>query len=77
MKLKARSKRTSLCNFNIINLEFRVWVWLLCVEDLFYGDGSEGVFAICSLFFQSARDESERPSMTKNHLSSCTLASTL
>ena len=61
MKRNASSKRTSLCDFNIINLEFRVWMWLLCVENLFYGDGSESVFAICSLFIQSARDKVKDP----------------
>lgn len=50
----ARVHRTYLCDFDIINLELCVWMWLLCVEDLLYGDGSEGVLAICSLDSKSA-----------------------
>lgn len=38
-----------LCDFDIVNLEFGVWMRLLCVEDLLDGDGSECVFAVCSL----------------------------
>ena len=71
----ARVQRTYLCDFDIINLELCVWMWLLCVEDLLYGDGSEGVFAISSLIL--SRQKAKGLNMTKNHLSSCTLAPTL
>ncbi len=55
----ARVQRTYLCDFDIINLELCVWMWLLCVEDLLYGDGSEGVLAICSLDSKSAKGKKD------------------
>lgn len=50
-----------LCDFDIVNLEFCIWMRLLCVEDLLYGDGSEGVFAICSLTDKSAESRTKNP----------------
>ena len=44
---------TYLCDLDIVNLELCVWVRLLGVEHLLYGDWSEGVFAICSLSSRS------------------------
>ena len=76
MKRIAKGKRTNLCDLHLVNFEFSVWMRLLCVEDLLYGDGSESVFAICSLYCDSAEDK-RKDSMTKSHLSSCALASTL
>lgn len=58
---KARNKKTYLCDLDIVNLEFCIWMRLLCVADLLYGDGSEGVFAICSLTTKSAKNKNNDP----------------
>ena len=58
---KARNKKTYLCDLDIVNLEFCIRMRLLCVEDLLYGDGSEGVFAICSLTTMSAKNKNNDP----------------
>lgn len=34
---------------DVVDLELCVWVRLLCLEDLFYGDWSESIFSVCSL----------------------------
>ena len=57
MECCIRIWKTYLCDFDIIDLKFCVWMWLLCVEDLLYGDGSKGVFAICALIIESAEGE--------------------
>ena len=49
MRYKVRGKGAYLCDLDIVNLEFGVWMRLLCIEHLLYGDWSEGVFAICPL----------------------------
>lgn len=49
MRYKVRGKGAYLCDFDIVNLELCVWMRLLGVEHLLYGDRSEGVFAIRSL----------------------------
>lgn len=76
MERNGREKWTCLCDLDLVNLEFCVWMRLLCVEHLLYGDGSEGVFAICSLNSESAQDP-RMDSMIKIYLSSSTLASAL
>ena len=75
--MNARISKTYLCDFDFVNLEFCVWMRLLSLQNLLDGDGSEGVFAICSLSSKSAECEGGRLSVIRNHLSSCTLASTL
>ena len=50
-----------LCYLDIVNLEFCVWMGLLCVEDLLYGDGSESIFAICSLMMESDEGNKRDP----------------
>ena len=49
IQYKVRGKWAYLCDLDIVNLELCVWMRLLCVKHLLYGDRSEGVFAICSL----------------------------
>lgn len=54
MKHYARIWETYLCDFDVINLEFCVWMRLLGFQNLLDGDGSKSVFAICSLPSKSA-----------------------
>ena len=49
MRYEVRGKGAYLCDLDVVNLELGVWMRLLCVEHLLYGDWSEGVFSICSL----------------------------
>ena len=66
MARNVRGRRTCLGDFDIVNLEFCVWMRLLCVENLLNSDGSEGVFAICSLQLQCQLGrEGERPDATQ------------
>lgn len=53
--------RMYLCNFDVIDLEFCVRMWLLCVEDLLYGDRSEVIFAIRSLNSKSPKGKGKDP----------------
>ncbi len=67
MERNGRAKRMYLCNLNLVNLELGVWMRLLCVKDLLYGDRSECVFPICSLNSKSAEGKgrsSVRPRIT-------------
>ncbi len=67
MECNRRGKRLYLCNLNLVNLELSVWMRLLCVKDLLYGDGSKCVFPICSLNRKSAESKgrgSVRPRIT-------------
>ena len=49
MRYYVRGKGAYLCDLDIVDLELCVWMRLLCVEHLLYGDRSEGVFSICPL----------------------------
>ena len=70
--------RAYLCDLDIVYLELCVWVRLLGVEHLLYGDWSEGVFAICSLSGRSIEGRRRMGlSMSEVYLSGGTLASTL
>ena len=71
----AAGNKSYLCNFDIIYLEVSIWMRLLGVEDLLYGDWSKSVFPVCALSWSEWSTMASRQGRT--YLSGSALASLL